>query len=165
MGGSGMSSLQTVPLRGYDDRSLGTQIGSDETSELYGGTVYSKFTTELRYPLTLSSSASVYALTFLEAGGLWENSSDVNFSDLKKSAGVGMRLYLPIIGQVGIDYATDLTPLQKSRKRANRDGSFSSASAQASTDPQQGALRLPHFAEQHERNRHIQPVFFRLNRH
>ncbi|HCD35958.1 MAG TPA: outer membrane protein assembly factor BamA [Chlorobium sp.] len=118
MGGSGMSSLQTVPLRGYDDRSLGNQIviGSDGNSELYGGTVYSKFTTELRYPLTLSSSASVYALTFLEAGGLWENSSDVNFSDLKKSAGVGMRLYLPIIGQVGIDYGYGFDATEKSKQ-------------------------------------------------
>ncbi|KAA6230643.1 outer membrane protein assembly factor BamA [Chlorobium phaeovibrioides] len=124
MGGSGMSSLQTVPLRGYDDRSLGTQIGSDETSELYGGTVYSKFTTELRYPLTLSSSASVYALTFLEAGGLWENSSDVNFSDLKKSAGVGMRLYLPIIGQVGIDYGYGFDAIAKEPEKSKQGWVF-----------------------------------------
>jgi len=124
MGGSGMSSLQTVPLRGYDDRSLGTQIGSADTSELYGGTVYSKFTTELRYPLTLSSSASVYALTFLEAGGLWENSSDVNFSDLKKSAGVGMRLYLPIIGQVGIDYGYGFDAIAKEPEKSKQGWVF-----------------------------------------
>lgn len=106
MGGSGMSSLPTVSLRGYDDRSIGTQLGdeSDEDSELWGGTIYSKFTTELRYPLTLTSSVSIYALTFLEAGAVWKDSESVDFSELKKSAGVGVRLYLPIIGQVGIDY-------------------------------------------------------------
>ncbi|TCD48881.1 outer membrane protein assembly factor BamA [Chlorobium sp. N1] len=104
MGGSGMSSLPTVALRGYDDRSLGTKLGDDSTSELYGGKIYSKFTTEVRYPLTLSSSASVYALVFAEAGDIWMNGSEVDFSSLKKSAGLGLRLFLPIIGQVGIDY-------------------------------------------------------------
>ncbi|MDT9546402.1 MAG: outer membrane protein assembly factor BamA [Chlorobium phaeovibrioides] len=124
MGGSGMSSLQTVPLRGYDDRSLGTQIGSDSTSELYGGKIYSKFTTELRYPLTLSSTASVYALTFLEAGGLWEKSSAVNFSDLKKSAGVGLRLYLPIIGQVGLDYGYGFDAIAKEPEKSKQGWVF-----------------------------------------
>ncbi|KZK73618.1 MAG: outer membrane protein assembly factor BamA [Pelodictyon luteolum] len=104
MGGSGMSSLPTVALRGYDDRSLGTQFGTDPNSDLYGGKIYSKFTSEIRYPLTLSSSASVYALLFAEAGNLWMSTSDVDLSKLKKSAGVGLRLYLPIIGQVGLDY-------------------------------------------------------------
>ncbi|MBM3422803.1 MAG: outer membrane protein assembly factor BamA [Chlorobi bacterium] len=102
MGGSGLSSLPTIPMRGYDDRSFGTQL--DDDSELYGGTVYSKFSTELRYPLTLSPSVSVYALAFFEAGNLWENIEAVNYSDMKKAAGLGLRLYLPIIGLVGLDY-------------------------------------------------------------
>jgi len=102
MGGSGLSSLPTIPMRGYDDRSFGTQL--DDDSELYGGTVYSKFSTELRYPLTLSPSVSVYALAFFEAGNLWENMEAVNYSDMKKAAGLGLRLYLPIIGLVGLDY-------------------------------------------------------------
>ncbi|MCF8215350.1 MAG: outer membrane protein assembly factor BamA [Chlorobium sp.] len=102
MGGSGLSSLPTIPMRGYDDRSFGTQL--DDDSELYGGTIYSKFSTELRYPLTLSPSVSVYALAFFEAGNLWENMDAVNYSDMKKAAGLGLRLYLPIIGLVGLDY-------------------------------------------------------------
>jgi hypothetical protein len=57
----------------------------DDDSELYGGTVYSKFGTELRYPLTLSPSVSVYALAFFEAGNLWKDFESVNYSDLKKS--------------------------------------------------------------------------------
>ncbi|NTU96702.1 MAG: outer membrane protein assembly factor BamA [Chlorobiaceae bacterium] len=105
MGGSGMSSLPTVPLRGYDDRSLGVKLDPDnEDSTLYAGKVYSKFTSELRYPLTMSQSVSIYGLVFAEAGGLWENAESVNFGELKKSAGVGLRLYLPIIGQIGFDY-------------------------------------------------------------
>ncbi|MEI6847993.1 MAG: outer membrane protein assembly factor BamA [Chlorobiaceae bacterium] len=101
MGGSGMSTLPTIPLRGYDDRSLGAELGS---TGLYAGKIYSKFTSEIRYPLSMSQSISVYGLTFIEAGNLWQNTKDVNFSDLKKSAGLGLRLYLPILGQIGLDY-------------------------------------------------------------
>jgi len=102
MGGSGMSSLPTVPMRGYDDRSFGALLETD--SDLYGGTIYTKFTTELRYPITLSPSVSVYGLAFFDAGNLWQDSESVDFSDLKKSVGVGLRVYLPIIGMVGLDY-------------------------------------------------------------
>ena len=119
MGGSGMSTLPTVPLRGYNDRSLGSNLyPSDPTSTLYGGKVYSKFTSELRYPLTMSQSVSIYALAFVEAGNLWQNTQTVNYADLKKSAGLGLRLYLPIIGQIGLDYgygfnAVDSIPNKK----------------------------------------------------
>ena len=105
MGGSGMSTLPTVPLRGYGDRSLGANLyPSDPSSTLYGGKIYSKFTSELRYPLTMSQSVSIYALAFVEAGNLWQNTQSVNYGDLKKSAGLGLRLYLPIIGQIWLDY-------------------------------------------------------------
>jgi outer membrane protein insertion porin family len=116
MGGSGMSSLPTIPLRGYPDQSIG-QLFQGETN-LYGGKIYSKITTELRYPLTLNPSASIYALTFFEAGNLWENSSSVNLGDLKKSAGIGLRLYLPIIGQIGVDYGFgfDSIPSEPTKK-------------------------------------------------
>jgi len=119
MGGSGMSTLPTVPLRGYNDRSLGYNLyPGDPSSTLYGGKIYSKFTSELRYPLTMSQSVSIYALAFVEAGDLWMNSKSVNYGDLKKSAGLGLRLYLPIIGQIGLDYgygfnAVDSIPNKK----------------------------------------------------
>ena len=109
MGGSGMSTLPTIPLRGYPDRSIGDLFAGE--TNLYGGKVYSKFTGEIRYPLTLSSTASIYALTFLEAGGLWGSTSSVKYSELKKSAGIGLRLYLPIIGQIGIDYGYGFDPV------------------------------------------------------
>ncbi|NTV68241.1 MAG: outer membrane protein assembly factor BamA, partial [Chlorobaculum sp.] len=85
MGGSGMSSLPTVPLRGYPDHSLGEQFSGE--TDLYGGKIYSKFTTELRYPLTLNPTASIYALVFAEAGNLWASGSTFDLTDLKKSAG------------------------------------------------------------------------------
>jgi len=105
MGGSGMSVLPTIPLRGYDDRSLGTALGGGSgSSSLYAGKIYSKFSSEIRYPLSMSQSVSIYALGFAEAGNLWSSKSAVKFSDLKKSAGLGLRVYLPVIGQIGLDY-------------------------------------------------------------
>lgn len=116
MGGSGMSSLPTIPLRGYPDQSLGQKFSGE--TDLYGGKIYSKFTTELRYPLSLNPSASIYALTFFEAGNLWASSSSVDFGDLKKAAGIGLRLYLPIIGQIGLDYGYgfDSAPSEPNKK-------------------------------------------------
>jgi len=116
MGGSGMSSLPTVPLRGYPDQSLGGLFSGEDN--LYGGKIYTKITTELRYPLTLSPSASIYGLVFFEAGNLWADSASVDLTDLKKSAGIGLRLYLPIIGQVGIDYGYgfDAVPSEPTKK-------------------------------------------------
>ncbi len=126
MGGSGMSSLPTIPLRGYDDRSLGSMLGASSTTStsLYAGKIYSKFTSELRYPLTMSQSVSIYALTFLEAGDLWENRDAVNFSDLKKSAGLGLRLYLPIIGQIGLDYGYGFDAVKSIPTKTKQGWSF-----------------------------------------
>ena len=126
MGGSGMSSLPTVPLRGYDDRSLGSKLGSNSTTttSLYAGKIYSKFTSEVRYPLTMSQSVSIYALTFFEAGNLWENKNAVNYSDLKKSAGVGLRLYLPIVGQIGMDYGYGFDAVESIPTKAKQGWSF-----------------------------------------
>ncbi len=121
MGGSGLSSLSTVPLRGYDDRSIGVL---NEDTDLYTGRVYSKFTTELRYPLTLSPTASVYALAFVEAGDLWGSAEDINYGDLKKSAGLGLRLYLPIIGLVGLDYGYGFDPVASNPGADNQGWKF-----------------------------------------
>lgn len=120
-----MSTLPTVPLRGYNDRSLGANLyPSDPTSTLYGGKIYSKFTSELRYPLTMSQSVSIYALAFVEAGDLWQNKQAVNYSELKKSAGVGLRLYLPIIGQIGLDYGYGFNAVDSIPNKAQQGFSF-----------------------------------------
>ncbi len=126
MGGSGLSTLPTIPLRGYDDRSLGQKLGagSSTTSTLYAGKFYSKFSSELRYPLSMSQSVSIYALGFLEAGNLWEKSSDVNYSDLKKSAGLGLRLYLPIIGQIGLSYGYGFDAVASNPSKSEQGWNF-----------------------------------------
>ncbi|WP_235208322.1 BamA/OMP85 family outer membrane protein [Saccharicrinis fermentans] len=105
LGGDGMSGYsmygsQTVGLRGYENSSLTprNRYGS------YDGNIYNKLTFEMRYPLTLQPSAQVYALGFLEAGNAWSDFQDYNPFDLKRSAGVGVRIFLPIFGLMGIDW-------------------------------------------------------------
>lgn len=93
MGGSGLS-LGTA-LRGYDDRSVGT--GED------GGRTMVKAGTEVR--MQLIPNPTVYGLVFAEAGNVWKNLSSSSLSDLNKSAGVGLRLHMPMIGLIGLDYA------------------------------------------------------------
>ncbi|NTW50452.1 MAG: outer membrane protein assembly factor BamA, partial [Chlorobiales bacterium] len=82
MGGSGLSTLPTTQLRGYDDRSIGVY---EPSTQLYTGRIYAKFSTEIRYPITLNPSASVYALAFAEAGNLWFDPTDYNLADMKRS--------------------------------------------------------------------------------
>ncbi len=93
MGGSGLS-LGT-PLRGYDDRSVGT--GED------GGRAMFKVGTEVRFQLI--PNPTVYGLVFGEAGKVWKNLKSASLSDLDKSAGLGLRLHMPMIGLIGLDYA------------------------------------------------------------
>jgi outer membrane protein insertion porin family len=109
MGGSGLSALQTISLRGYDDRSVGSL---DNQTGLIDGYAYGKYGTELRFPITLNPTASVWVLGFAEAGNTWLAINDFNLSDLKRSAGFGIRVFLPIVGLVGLDYGFgfDATP-------------------------------------------------------
>ncbi|WP_372751148.1 outer membrane protein assembly factor BamA [Labilibaculum sp.] len=106
LGGDGMSGYSmygsdNIGLRGYENGSL-TPLG-DDGSRL-GGNIYSKFTAELRYPLSLSQSATIYALAFAEAGNAWYDFEDFQPFNLKRSAGMGLRIFLPMFGLLGIDY-------------------------------------------------------------
>ncbi|WP_255510426.1 outer membrane protein assembly factor BamA [Flavobacterium sp. GSA192] len=106
VGGDGMANFamdgrETVQLRGYPNSSLtplqdGVQVGA---------TVYNKFSMELRYPITLKAAASIYALAFLEAGNAFNNFKTYNPFDIKRSAGVGLRVFMPAFGLLGIDFA------------------------------------------------------------
>lgn len=102
MGGDGMSGYstgyaeETIGLRGYDNGSL-TPYG-------YEGYAYDRFTLELRYPFLLGNT-TIYGLGFLEAGNAWNDTKDFNPFDMKRSAGIGVRIYLPIVGLMGIDWA------------------------------------------------------------
>jgi len=102
VGGSGLSGFtlygtQVVALRGYPDNSL------SPTTE-GGSTIYNKFTFELRYPLSLNPSATIYGLTFLEAGNAWDGIDNFEPFSVRRSAGLGVRIFLPMFGLLGFDY-------------------------------------------------------------
>jgi outer membrane protein insertion porin family len=101
MGGSGISFIPTIPLRGYPDQGLGV---FNSLVGRFNGNAYTKFTTELRYPISLNPQATVFVLMFAEAGNVFQSSNRVNLNDLRRSLGVGVRLFLPIVGLIGLDY-------------------------------------------------------------
>ena len=102
MGGDGMTGYstgyaeETIGLRGYENGSL-TPYG-------YEGYAYDRMTLELRYPFLLGNT-TIYGLTFLEAGNAWNDTKDFNPFDMKRSAGIGVRIFLPMVGMMGIDWA------------------------------------------------------------
>lgn len=100
LGGDGMVSYaldgrETIALRGYPNQSLSSRDGS---------VIYNKFSLELRYPITLKPSASIYALTFLEAGKGYDTFREFNPFVSKRSAGAGVRIFMPAFGLLGIDF-------------------------------------------------------------
>ena len=107
LGGDGMQNFamdgrETIQLRGYPNNSL-TPV--DATGAQLGATVYNKFSMEMRYPITLKAAASIYALAFLEAGSAYEGFKGYNPFQLKRSAGIGIRVFMPAFGLLGIDFA------------------------------------------------------------
>ena len=110
VGGDGMSGYDTygseiISLRGYENYSL-TPLATDNsaTGNYYAGNVYDKFTVELRYPVILQPQSTIYALLFLEGGNCWSDIRDFNPFQIKRSAGVGVRVFLPMIGLIGVDW-------------------------------------------------------------
>ena len=111
VGGDGMSGYDTygseiISLRGYENYSLTpTAMSSyNSTGNYYAGNVYDKFTVELRYPVILQPQSTIYALLFLEGGNCWSDIQDFNPFQIKRSAGVGVRVFLPMIGLLGVDW-------------------------------------------------------------
>lgn len=102
MGGDGMSgysygyATETIGLRGYDNGNL-TPYG-------YEGYAYDRFTLELRYPFMLGNT-TIYGLTFVEGGNAWNDTKKFNPFEMKRSAGIGVRIFLPMVGLMGIDWA------------------------------------------------------------
>ncbi len=111
VGGDGMSGYsygyaeETIAMRGYENGSLSNTAAYEAgTSSYYNAYAYDRFTLELRYPFMLGNT-TIYGLTFLEAGNAWVNPKDFNPFNMKRSAGVGVRIYLPMVGLMGIDWA------------------------------------------------------------
>ena len=116
VGGDGMSGMgyqfdgrELISLRGYSNNSI---------SPTTGATIYNKYTTELRYAISLNPSSTVYALAFLEAGNAWDNFDNFNPFGIKRSAGFGVRIMLPMVGMMGLDYGWGLDEIS-GRPEAN----------------------------------------------
>lgn len=113
VGGDGMTgyssyATESIALRGYENSSL-TPYGQE-------GYAYARLGLELRYPLMLETSTSIYALAFVEAGNAWHNVNYFNPFDLKRSAGVGVRIFLPMIGMMGLDWGYGFDPVRGSKE-------------------------------------------------
>ena len=132
VGGDGMSgysygySEETIGLRGYDNGAL--SYSSAYETMMKGGTIssynsyaYDRFTLELRYPLMLGNT-TIYGLGFLEGGNAWANAKDFNPFKMKRSAGIGVRIYLPMVGLMGIDWAYGFDNVYTSQSGAQKKG-------------------------------------------
>ncbi|WP_103192577.1 BamA/OMP85 family outer membrane protein [Formosa algae] len=115
LGGDGLGSYsldgrEAVALRGYANQSIQPVDSNGNTTE-DGASIYNKFSLELRYPITLKASAKIYALSFIEGGAAYNAFSDYNPFQLKRSAGVGLRVFMPAFGLLGIDFGYGFDPL------------------------------------------------------
>ena len=113
VGGDGMSgysssyATETIGLRGYDNGSL--------TPSGHNAYAYDRFSVEVRYPFMLGASTNIYGLAFVEGGNAWDEIKDFNPFNMKKSAGVGVRIFLPMVGMLGIDWAYGFDAIYGSR--------------------------------------------------
>ena len=109
--GLGMYSLdgrETIALRGYPNQSLSNQDG---------GTIYNKYSLEMRYPISLGEQAKIFALAFLEGGSSYNSFRDFNPFSIKRSAGLGVRLFMPAFGLLGIDFGHGFDPVPGQSKK------------------------------------------------
>lgn len=111
LGGDGLANFaldgrEVIQLRGYPNQSLTPYSTNPTTGEMTqdGATIYNKFSLELRYPLTLKQQASIYVLTFFEAGAAYNGFKEYNPFELQRSAGFGLRVFMPAFGLLGIDF-------------------------------------------------------------
>jgi outer membrane protein insertion porin family len=125
VGGDGMSGFniygyEVIALRGYGNGSLTPRING-----LKSGNVYTRLSLELRYPITLNPGATVFALAFLEGGNAWYSIDQFNPFLVKRSAGVGVRAFLPMFGLLGIDWGYGFDPINGSYDQSRGQFHFS----------------------------------------
>jgi outer membrane protein insertion porin family len=102
LGNYSLDGRETIQLRGYENQSLSSQDG---------GTIYNKFSLELRYPITLSGQAKIYALAFMEGAASFDNFKDYDPFGIQRSAGLGVRIFMPAFGLLGIDFGHGFDPI------------------------------------------------------
>jgi outer membrane protein insertion porin family len=117
LGGDGMQSYQflqgsdIIGMRGYENFSV-VPVGSNYTANSNpGSTIYNKYTFEIRHPVITSQSATIFLLGFAEGGNVWDKFSQFNPYNVRRSAGVGARIFLPIFGLLGLDYGYGFDPI------------------------------------------------------
>lgn len=121
MGGSGISGFQNfvareiIGLRGYPDGSISREVGDP---------ICARYTMELRYPISLNPSATIFILGFAEAGNTWASMKRFNPFDVKRSAGFGLRVFLPMFGLLGIDYGWGFDSIPLKPGIGNGQGQF-----------------------------------------
>ena len=132
VGGDGMSgysygySEETIGLRGYDNGAISQSSYYEEMMQgnrlsSYNAYAYDRFTLELRYPFMLGNT-TIYGLGFLEGGNAWAQSKDFNPFKMKRSAGLGVRIFLPMVGLMGIDWAYGFDNVYTSASGAEKRG-------------------------------------------
>ncbi len=125
MGGDGMSGYsssyitETIPLRGYENGSITSNFTGEQVA-----TTYARFVAELRFPFMLQPSSTIYGTAFVEAGNAWTELNKFNPFSLKRSAGLGVRIFLPMIGMMGIDWAYGFDPVWGSRESSGSNFHF-----------------------------------------
>jgi outer membrane protein insertion porin family len=121
MGGSGLSGFQNfvareiIALRGYSDNSLSSSNGDP---------IAARYTMELRYPISLNPQATIFVLGFAEAGNTWARYKDFNPFQVKRSAGLGLRVFLPMFGLLGLDYGWGFDNIPGNPSSGNGKGQF-----------------------------------------
>ncbi len=123
LGGDGLSGYsldgrEIIALRGYQNNSVTPKINGNTV----GGTAYDKFTMELRFPISLNPSATIYALGFVEGGNNYMGMKNFNPTSLKRSAGMGVRIFLPMFGLLGLDWGYGFDDIEGSK--ANSGANF-----------------------------------------
>ncbi|MBN2615316.1 MAG: BamA/TamA family outer membrane protein [Bacteroidales bacterium] len=114
LGGDGLSGYsnydgrEIIGMRGYANETVTPQYYKNTN---VGGTIFSRYTLELRYPISLAASSTIYVQAFVEAGNAWLGSKNFNPFDVKRAAGVGARIYLPMFGMLGLDWAYGFDPI------------------------------------------------------
>ncbi|SHO63706.1 BamA/OMP85 family outer membrane protein [Algoriphagus zhangzhouensis] len=132
MGGDGMTfnnfalGQEIIGLRGYENQSItpGRDTRGTADPDPYGGIVYNKYVMELRFLVSPNPSATIFLLTFAEAGNNWGSYKDFNPYDLKKSAGVGARIFMPAFGLLGVDWGYGFDAIPGSTQRSGAQFHF-----------------------------------------
>lgn len=126
LGGDGMSGgyvsygTESIGLRGYTSGSLTPM----DAKGISNGNIYTRLTVELRYPVIMQQATTIWALAFLEAGNSWSDFKHFNPFDLKRSAGVGVRVFLPMFGLLGVDWGYGFDPVYGSRNSGGSQWAF-----------------------------------------